>query len=468
MKEKTISLHFVAGATLQADTGYFQRNVPNRLATEGFYPADTGSSLELKDSRYRFAVATYSLEFDPKYLHTYDYAPEQIWGNYRDDYSEAAYNTKYTFRECCYFRVAARRVDGEAVTEAEAAGLSSTLLFNSTAERRLPHIFEAEVERTAGRLGKLRESGDLSLVLLTDTHMTVNGTWQDTAANMLALHQKAKLDGIIHLGDLTDGTVSRNLTARYVKFMLQDMGQLEIPVHIVLGNHDANYFHGNPEVMSLHEQAALYQRGAARWKHDCDKTYYYVDYPKHNLRCLYLNAYDNETRPRYGFDLVQIAWVRETLAKVPEGWRVLVFAHDAPLPELDPWSEEIRNGSLMMQALDNSKAQILAYIHGHAHADFTYRWQGKKEFPIIAIGCAKCEDMAERKVEGSFTPARVLGEASQELWDILIIKKNGKLHFVRFGAGHDRTIQPPPLAGEGDHRRWWKGGIGVDTPIAKS
>ena len=440
MKAKTIALHFVAGATLQADTGDYQRNVPNRLATEGFYLADTGSSLELKDSRYRFAVATYSLEFDPKYLHTYDYAPEQIWGTYSGDCSEAAYTTKYTFRERCYFRVAARRVDGEAVTEAEAVGLSSTLLFTSTAERRLPHIFEAEVERTADRIGNLRESGDLSLVLLTDTHMTVNGTWQDTAANMLALHRKAKLDGIIHLGDLTDGTVSRELTAQYVKSMMQDMGKLEIPVHIVLGNHDANYFHGNPEVMSLHEQAALYQRGAARWKHDCDKTYYYVDYLKHNLRCLYLSAYENEARPRYGFDLAQIAWVRETLAKVPEGWRVLVFAHDAPLPELDPWSEEIRNGSLMMQALDNSKVQILAYIHGHAHADFTYRWHGKKEFPIIATGCAKCEDMAERKVEGSFTPTRVLGEASQELWDILIIKKNDKLHFVRFGAGRDRNI----------------------------
>ena len=75
-----IPLLFTAGATLQPDTGFFQRAVPNRLATEGFYLADQGSSLELRDSRYRFAVATYSLDFDTKYLHIYDYAPEQIWG----------------------------------------------------------------------------------------------------------------------------------------------------------------------------------------------------------------------------------------------------------------------------------------------------------------------------------------------------------------------------------------------------
>lgn len=436
-----IPLLFTAGARLQPDTGFFQNGVPNRLATERFYLADDHSTLELKDVRYRFTVATYALEFPEKYLHTYDYAPEQIWGTYKGDLREDSYGMdRYVFKERCYFRVMAKRVDGENITEEEAIGISNTLIFTSTAEERQPCVFEKEVERTASHINKLREPGDLALAILTDTHMTVNGTWQDTAANLLALQTKARLDGIVHLGDLTDGTVSRQLTSLYVQSMLKDMRRLEVPVHIVLGNHDANYFHGNPEVMSLHEQAALYQVGAEKWKHDRDRTYYYADYPQQKLRCLYLSAYDNAASPRYGFDLTQIAWARETLAKIPEDWRVLIFAHDAPLEELDPWSEEIRNGSLMMQALDNSKAQILAYIHGHAHADYIYHYQGKKSFPIVALGCAKCEDMAERKVEGSFTPARVLGEVTQELWDILIVKGSGKLHFVRFGAGRDRNI----------------------------
>ncbi|MBE6101426.1 MAG: metallophosphoesterase [Selenomonas ruminantium] len=438
---KFIPLLFTACATLQSETGFFMCNVPSRLATEGFYLAEVGSSLELKDSRYRFAVATYSLEFPEKYLHTYDYAPEQIWGTYRGDLREDSYcMDKYIFKGRCYFRVAARRADGENITAEEAAGFSSTLIFTSTVEKRQSCVFEQEVERVGNRINTLREPGDLALVILADTHMTVNGTWQDTAANLLALQQKTRLDGLVHLGDLTDGTVSRWLTCRYVQSMLKDMHKLEVPVHIVLGNHDANYFHGNPDVMSLHEQAALYHEGAEKWKQDRDKTYYYVDCPQQKLRCLYLSAYDNGASPRYGFDLTQIDWVRETLKDMPEGWRILFFSHDAPLPELDPWSEEIRNGNLLLKALDNSKVQILAYIHGHAHADFVYQWQGKQTFPVVSIGCAKCEDMAERKVEGSFTPARVLGEASQELWDILIIKASGKLHFVRFGAGHDRNI----------------------------
>ena len=93
-----------------------------------------------------------------------------------------------------------------------------------------------------------------------------------------------------------------------------------------------------------------------------------------------------------------------------------------------------------MQVLDRSQAHIQAYIHGHAHADYVYHWQGRRKFPIIAIGCAKCEDMLERKVEGSFTPPRELWKTTQELWDVLIIKNNGRLHFIRFGAGHDRNI----------------------------
>ena len=440
MMEKT-RLEATAGVGLNPANGCLERGHSKLMATEGFYLADEGSRLHLQDSRYRYAVACYSLELSERYIHTYDYAPEQLWGTYESGSLQAGFQEgDYTFGKRCYFRLCLRRVDGEAITSAEAESLASILTCSAMAKRREPKIFAEEVRQAADRVQGLRQPDDLVLALLTDTHATVNGTWQDTAANLQTLQEKVHFEGIVHLGDLTDGTVSRAMTSFYVSSMLEDMQRLAVPVHIVLGNHDANYFHGNPEIMPLHEQAGLYQAGAARWKQEADRTYYYVDYPRQCLRCLYLSAYDNEARPRYGFDLGQIAWVRETLAAVPEGWRVLVFAHDAPLPELDPWSEEIRNGRLLMQALEDCKAQLLAYIHGHAHADFVYHHKGRKEFPIIALGCAKCEDMAERKVEGSFTPARILGEASQELWDILIIKKSGKLHFIRFGAGHDRSV----------------------------
>lgn len=433
-----VCLEATAGFRLNPENGCLERSYPQLMATEGFYLADKGTRIHLLDGRYRYSVACYKLELSERFIHTYDYAPEQIWGTYDGRSLREGFRAEdYVFGSRCYFRLCLRRVDGETVTADDAEKIRDIIRYTPETCRREPKVFNEEVQQTADKVQNLHEEGDLVLAVLTDTHATVNGTWQDTAANLQALQEKVHFDGVVHLGDMTDGTVSRSMTKFYVGRMLDDLYNLQVPVHIVPGNHDANYFHGNPEVMPLHEQAAVYQAGAAEWKQDKDKTYYYADYPGHQMRCLYLSAYDNEASPRYGFDLTQIAWVRETLKSVPEGWRVLVFAHDAPLAELDPWSEEIRNGSLLMKALENSKAKILAYIHGHAHADYVYHHQG---FPIIAIGCAKCEDMAERKVEGSFTPARVLREVTQELWDILIIKSSGKLHFVRFGAGHDRNI----------------------------
>lgn len=434
------SLKVTAGGRLEAETGFFRKDAKNRMASEGFCLADKGSRLRLLDSRYRYVLALYSLDFHPKYLHTYDYAPEQIWGTYQGSIKEEDYlDGEYVFKERCYFRVMLRRVDGENLTEEEAQSIGEILEFSSPGTPESPKIFIEEVERVAKEVAEIREPGDLLLFLLTDTHVVINGTWQDTVANLQALHKKVGADGLIHLGDLTDGTVSRDLTRHYVDSMLADMESLQIPVHIVLGNHDANYFHSNPEEMSLHEQSALYQRGAAAYKKDKDKTYYHVDCKDKKLRMIFLSAYQNDARPRYGFDLAQIEWVRKTLSSTPEDWRVLVFSHDAPLAQLDPWSEKIRGGNLLARALNGSSAKILAFIHGHAHADYIYR--GKETvFPIISLGCAKCEDMAERKVEGSFTPQRELGKSSQELWDLLLVKPSGKLYFLRFGAGKSRII----------------------------
>ena len=436
------NLEVTPGFRLNPENGCLERGYPKMMSTEGFYLADKGSRLRLLDNRYRYAVAVYRLELSDRYIHTYDYAPEQIWGTYDGESLQRGFSEdEYIFSRRCYFRLCLRRVDGEAIIDSEAENVGEFVAYTSTACMCKPKVFSAEVQRIADKVQKIRQDDDLVLALLTDTHATVNGTWQDTAANICALQEKVHFDAVIHLGDMTDGTVSRAMTRYYVSSMLKDLNRLKVPVHIVLGNHDANYFHGNPEIMPLHEQAALYQAGAGKWKQDKDKTYYYVDYPGHNLRMLYLSAYENEARPRYGFDLTQVSWVRDTLNTVPANWRVLILAHDAPLPELDPWSDEIRNGKLLMQVLDRSQAHIQAYIHGHAHADYVYHWRGRKEFPIIAIGCAKCEDMLERKVEGSFTPTRELGKSTQELWDILVIRNDRTMHFVRFGAGEDRYIR---------------------------
>jgi hypothetical protein len=224
--------------------------------------------------------------------------------------------------------------------------------------------------------------------------------------------------------------------------MIGDLQCMKVPVHIVLGNHDVNYFAGNPEVMTIEEQIQVYQQGSLPYKSNKTLPYYYTDYQKQGVRCIFLNAYDNREKLRYGFDWAQISWVKETLAHMPQHDKIIIFSHDAPLARLDFWSEEIRNGEELMAVLEMHQKRwrnILGFIHGHTHADYIYT---ERCFPIISIGCAKCEDMQEKKPEDSITATRELGTVTQDLWDTVIVTPNkNRLEFIRFGAGSDRYIE---------------------------
>jgi hypothetical protein len=120
---------------------------------------------------------------------------------------------------------------------------------------------------------------------------------------------------------------------------------------------------------------------------------------------------------------------------MPEGYRALIFSHLPPLVELQVWTDHIRGGAELVEIL--GRHRIAAYLNGHNHADHVHRGLS---FPIISIGCAKPEYFLEYKPAGSTRPMRRLGEASQELWDALLVSPGGeRLEFLRFGAGEDRA-----------------------------
>jgi len=435
-----VKLKVKAGMTIYASTGRNGKKQPDRMATELFYLAQKGCYLELLDRNYLFNVATYSLDFDDKYLYTYNYEPEESWTTYAGDLSGNTYQQeKYIFKDKRYFRICLKRVDGEAFAVEEEENIENILRYISSVEEneKIPSLaFADEISDTVKKIQELQTEDALLLAILTDTHYTVNGTWDDTAANILAVHQKMPFHSLVHLGDLTDGMLSKNVLESYTRIIQADLAKLNIPVHMVLGNHDANYFAGNKEILSLAEQANLYLKKTGK------QTYYYIDDEKRGIRCFFLSSYDNDEELRYGFDLGQIAWLKRCLAQTPSAYHILVFSHDAPLARLDYWSNEIRNGELLMEVLEchqKNSENILGFIHGHTHADFVYR---ERSIPIISIGCAKCEGMQEKKPEGAVTPQRRIGEASQDLWDVLIVKPKEKaLHFIRFGAGQDRAIK---------------------------
>lgn len=433
-----------AGFTIRASTGMIGRDVSDRMSTERFYLADKGTCIKLLDKNYLFNIATYSFDFDHKYIHTFTYASDEAWVTYQNDLSGDSYRqTDYIFHAKIYFRICLKRVDNKDFSLSEEKNIARIISITKLPiQQKKGKVFTEEVEKVAKKITKQRTKDDLVLAVLTDTHCTVNGTWIDTIANLEAVNEKVHFDAIVHLGDLTDGMVSKDLTGFYVKNIINDMMKLGCLVHIVLGNHDSNYLMNNPDEFTIQEQVKLYQKQSEPYKIDKNKPYYYNDWPDKKIRCIYLSAYDNKEKYRYGFDSEQLDWLHKTLTSTPDEYCILIFAHDAPLTNLDYWADEIRNSAKCMQILDeyqNIHSNILAYIHGHTHADKIY---DKCSFPIVSIGCSKCEDMQENKPEGSFTEKRELNTYTQELWDTLIIKPKEKtIKFVRFGAGTDRIVK---------------------------
>lgn len=465
MSKKKLNLDITAGFRTALADGCLISDSPYHMATEFFYPVLKGDYIECVHKDYVFAVATFSTDREEKYLYTYDYKTDSAWLTYRQDLTPDSYSRDtYVFKEDGYCRICVKRADGMEVTQKDADKINRILAFYAEVKPyQAKECFKAEIEDTVKKVKQIwneyavdgvngQNCADvrgslLSLALLSDSHYTVNGTWEDTADNIKKVlmgqeereseisssADSASIDSIVHLGDFTDGMTTKKVTSFYVERMMDDLCQNGLPVYVTLGNHDSNYFRGNKQRFTKEEQKEVF--GLVR-------EYYYRDFADQKIRCLFLSSYDTDTPVRYGFSDEEVQWIKETLDATPAGYKVLIFSHEAPLDILDYWARIIRNGKKLMQVLEEynarDDAQILAYIHGHTHAEQVYRGSS---FPIISIGSNKCEYFPDKKPEGSHAYERVPDTVTQDLWDVLVVDSEKEcLHFVRFGAGEDRVV----------------------------
>lgn len=447
MSKKKLKLDFTSGFRTGLLDGCLVADSPEHMATEFFYPVSAGDYITCESAEYVFAVATFSTEREEQYIYTYDYKTDSAWLTYRQDLTPDSYSAEtYIFSQDGYFRVCVKRKDGKEVTQADVTLAEESIAFYTRKKEFVPQsCFVPEIEDTVQKIRDIKKNMScadpnftesfLTLALLTDSHYTVNGTWEDTVDNIRKVVKNTEnaIDGIVHLGDFTDGMTSKKVTSHYVKKMLNDLRENQLPVYVTPGNHDSNYFRGNKERLQKSEQRELF--GLTR-------EYYHHDFELPKIRCLFLSSYDADTPVRYGFSDEEVEWVKETLDATPAGYKVLVFSHEAPLDILDYWARIVRNGKELLRVLEEyntrDNAQILAFIHGHTHAEYIY--QGAS-FPILSIGCNKCEYFTDKKPEGSHTVKRTIGQVTQDLWDVLMVDaQNEQLHLVRFGAGEDRIV----------------------------
>ncbi len=394
------------------------------------YPVTGGSRVSLKDSSCRFRVFFYTPDIPPELIHTYCYQNESNWTTFSPALSSPAWTERpFTVPRDGFIRAAVNSLKRQTLTEAvsiEPAGKADT---------PVPEWMRNQIDDLGRRVSALRRPGDLTLMILTDTHAAAGGIWEDTLRSLHLAAETVKPDAVIHLGDFSDGLLPGEQTSALVRYILQNLKEICGKLYCCVGNHDYNYYQKNPDRFTRELCAELYLGRKEPW--------YFIDAEDKRLRLIFLDSFDPSEKERYGFPTGELDWIRQTLAATPAGWNVIFFSHVPPAAEIHVWSDTIRNGEAMLETAARFDKQrggcVLGWVHGHNHADLVYE---KRAFPIVGIGCSKLEDFREHKPDGSDTWDRIRNSDSQELWDVLLVHPEEKsMDFLRFGAGEDRHTE---------------------------
>jgi CDP-glycerol glycerophosphotransferase (TagB/SpsB family) len=426
------------GLRIRPEDGLEEPGAPAFMATPLFYEAFPGDRLTLTDESYVFSVACYAPEVKAEWLHTDSLPPNQSWTVFcAEAEGRAPSKGSHEFSGHVYFRVSMQRQDHRAISWEDT--VADVIRFDALPREGRPvkGWIVNEVNRVTQKLQSIRDAEESAFIVLGDAHRTVNGTWGDTATALQMVCEKAKLDGIVCLGDFTDGSVTLDALREYVSTMLDDLQKTNLPLDVVLGEHDSNSLYGNPEPLSLFEQSQLYLGR--------QQPRYYRDIPKRHLRLIFLDSYDPSYEQPFGYSDECLEWLRCTLSETPRARRIIVFSHIPPLARLQCGATELRGEQALADILRKHSHQILAFINGHTHTD---NLDNNESFPIVSIASAKCESIPDGKPEGSVTPTRTLDHARQECWDIMLVNTvQDRVRFIRFGAGKDRIL-------EGGGARW--------------
>lgn len=401
------------------------------------FPVHRGCVLRPVRTGISYKVSFYHPEIPGELIHTYTYQPEANWTSFSPELSDQEWKKEERIiSEDGYIRITVSLPSsGENTTDKFYLKDYIHITDQKCGEQSVPVWMKQCCEDLLRKTETVRRENDLLLLLLADTHYTVGGIWKDTLLSLRMAAEELHPDAVVHLGDFTDGLLPANYTCILSAEILTELKAICGKLWCCVGNHDRNYFRGNPNVMSRKECSHLYQGRETPW--------YHIDYPDQKLRLLFLDSFDPEEKERYGFPIEEVRWVRRTLRSTPRKYRILVFSHVPPVAEIHVWSDTIRNEERMFRVLEHFHSRhggvVLGWIHGHSHADQIYNI---KSFPVIGIGCSKLEDFQEHKPEGSITYPRAQHTMTQELWDVLLVHtENGSLDFLRFGAGEDRHVE---------------------------
>lgn len=318
--------------------------------------------------------------------------------------------------------------------------------------------FKTELESTIASVRAAQTEPCLTFAVVTDIHYNSMDkvVFPHTLQNIRAFSKEVRLDGILCLGDMTDGDQTKANTTALLNEFMPLMKNVGVPVYFAAGNHDINAYGGSGNVYST---AEMYKNYYAHCENNVvfdDGSYgvnYYKDFPQYKVRMISLDSAksDDGSAYHYYYPMNTVEWfVDEAMGTLPNGYSVLLISHVSPIATHN-WKDTCPTNNADVESTLRtfvSGGGEVVCIYGHSHADFDFQ----EPWLDIAVYCNKLyryEDIiitSETAGDwllpvGSKIWARQMGTYKEDTWDVAVIKPQSKtVNMIRFGAGEDRTF----------------------------
>lgn len=313
--------------------------------------------------------------------------------------------------------------------------------------------FTNELATTVTSVRAVQTEPCLTFAVVTDIHYNSVDkiVFPHTIQNIKAFSKQVRLDGILCLGDMTDGTQTREVTAGLLNEIMPTQRNIGIPVFFAAGNHDCNAYGAAANVYTT---AQMYQHYYSHCTNNVmidSESYgvnYYKDYDAYKIRMISLDSSksDDGSSGHYRYPMNTVTWFVDTaLATVPTGYTVLLITHLSPIASHN-WKNTVpNNASDVVTALNsfvNKGGDVICFF-GHSHSDYAL----STPWLDIAFHCNKAERSDDLIRVNSDWPdgakqwGRKIGTVTEDCWDIAVIKPLSRhIDTIRFGAGEDRTF----------------------------
>ena len=329
----------------------------------------------------------------------------------------------------------------------------------------IPDYFVANVQNGIDRYLKIKNNiiGD-SFCFLTDVHVQTNR--MNSGAILRYIGKNTDCKKVFCGGDVSvayNSSASVDTLEGYASDWLAQMRKFkdDMSYYGMRGNHDI-YMYDSSSFTTLYQlpysSAYALTCGA---NGEVSKTggygtmYYAVDNTMEKIRYICVDTSDTsdtkeDSQERMRMTQEQLQWIADTMMEVDDGWSIIVLGHVPASDLLYGFPEGYQTAIDEMTALGsilidyknkrstneygdftNAKGELVAYICGHAHTDFSAVDDGMLFVQIT------CDSRAQIDRDGSdYNWLRSSGTVSEQALDIFTVDTlNKKLYATRIGAG---------------------------------